>query len=372
MILHLLHSDNKTGHQFATYVIEHFSSPEMCSEFAIVANSDSKSREGFPCQELIHFVDPANQNAIQDLVDSLNRYSGIVLHGAFYPWCETILASVPRNVTVAWMFWGGELYDRDMLFLAPITKSLTKLHSFVKRQKSVANWHLPIESFRKIDYCLTGEKEEYEYAKKYLHADRLQLVWYTYYSIEDTVGNLLDKYSSGDNVWICNSASVENNVFDLLARFLLLRYRKHLRGRTVIMPLSYGPQWVRNALVRIGPKVFRTGFKPLLEFLPRPEYNKMMLDCSTMILPHYRPAAQGNILTALWLGMRVYLSEKSMSYAFFKRIGVSIYSFESDFVKYGCSRLSQEIVERNRQVLRVWYGKEHVRKACYDVVAALQ
>lgn len=370
MILHLLHSDNATGRQFAEYVIGQFSSPEMCSEFAIISDSDVK--DSFLHQERIHFINLSNKDLLLCLIKSLSEYSALVLHGVFYPWCELILKSVPDKVKVAWMFWGGEIYDRDMSFLAPLTRRLTILHGFIKRKKDNPSWSLPKELFQRIDYCLTGEKEEYEYAKEYVQSTQMQHIWYTYYSMEETLGDLFNQYSSGNSVWLCNSASVENNVFDAVAKLSYGRNRKHLRGRKVIMPLSYGSGWVRNAMIKIGPHFFKSGFLPLVEFLPRKEYNRMMLDCSTMILPYYRPAAQGNILTALWLGMRVYLSEKSMSYLFFRRLGVNVFSFESDFNKYGCLRLSKGEIEQNRQILRTWYGKDHVDEACRNVVAALR
>ena len=369
MILHLLHYDKGSGGQFARYVIEQFSSPCMSSVFTVMSSPDSSAEFRHP--ELISYVDPLNHESVLSLIDSLSKYSSIVFHGAFYPWCETILRQVPVHIKVAWMFWGGELYDRGDNFLAPITSLTNRLHAFIKKH-SVNEGGVSVEAFRRIDYCLTGVAEEYEYAKQFIQSERLQHIWYTYYSIEDTVGELINDYCTGCSVWICNSASVGNNVFDAMYALSFPRNRRMIRDRKVIMPLSYGAQWVRNAMLRIGPKVFGDCFHPLLEFMPRADYNKLMLDCSTMIMPHYRPAAQGNILTALWLGMRVYLSEKSMSYTFFKRIGAEIYSFESDFKKYGCDRLPEELVQKNREVLRIWYGKDHIIQACNDVVAALR
>lgn len=365
MIIHFFHSDRNRAPQFITYVVDQFESPEMCSEFVIV--SDSEHDEITIHNRKIRYV---NSAAIGSFLESLCGYSAIVLHGLFYPWCECVLRKVPKQVKVAWMFWGGELYGGNSVFLAPYSRFLNNLHSLIK--KEAPQWHLPSELYQRIDYCLTGEKEEYEYAKEFLNLERTEHIWYTYYSIEDTVGELYDSFSWGNNVWLCNSSSIENNAFDAIARLLRPKNRKHLRGRTIIMPLSYGALWIRNAMTRIGPVAFRSGFHPLLDFMPRVEYNRLLLDCSTIILPHYRPAAQGNILTALWLGIRVYLSEKSMSFLFFKRLGVHIYSFESDFYRFGCSRLSKYEVDNNRRILSEWYGKKHIKEACLNVVFKLQ
>ena len=98
----------------------------------------------------------------------------------------------------------------------------------------------------------------------------------------------------------------------------------------------------------------------------------MMTDCSTLILPYYSPAGQGNIITALWLGMRVYISEKSISYQYFKRIDAKVYSFESEFTKYGCEPLSDDLVEHNRSILSKVYGREHVYQCATHIIDVLE
>lgn len=318
----------------------------------------------------IRCVNPGDENAVTVLLESLENYSAIVFHGLFYPWCETVLRSVPEQVKVAWMFWGGEVYFDKDCFLAPVTKAVYIFRQRVKF-KSERTWHLPIHLYQRIDFCLTGVQEEFEYVKRWAHTERMRHIWYTYYSIEKTVGSLMHSSCKGDNVWICNSAAVENNVYDVVAFLLSPKNRKHLKNRTVVMPLSYGARWVRNSMERIGPIAFPSGFTPLLAFLPRPEYNQLMLSCSTMILFYYRPAGQGNILTALWLGMRVYLSEKSMILSFFQRLGIVIFSLESDFSRYGCEKMLVDDVQNNRSILLEYYGRKHIDEACLDVVKAL-
>ena len=90
----------------------------------------------------------------------------------------------------------------------------------------------------------------------------------------------MDSICEGDNVWICNSAAAENNVYDVVAFLLSPKNRKYLKNRTLVMPLSYGARWVRNSMERIGPIAFPSGFTSLLDFLPRPEYNQLILSCS--------------------------------------------------------------------------------------------
>ena len=366
MILHILTDD-----KFTDYVIDQFEAPEMQSEFVLIPiNSASSLVKQLDKVRIVRY--PSAE--FDDLLLHLGDYSGIVLHGLSWRFDEDILRSVPDNVKVAWMFWGGEIYSRSELndtFLAPITRTLCHLHSWSKRSNKSVSYQLPLELYQRIDCYLTGIDEEYFYAKQFIQSNQLKHIWYTYYSTEDTVGTLMQNRCIGTNVFFCNSAAEKNNMFDAIIKLSLPWNRNMLQGRKIIMPLSYGAPWIRNMMKRLGKFFFWKRFVPILDYLPREEYNQLMLDCGTIILPYWQPAAQGNIITSLWLGMRVYLSERSMTYTFFKRIGASIFSFESDFKKYGCTPITEEEFQTNRAVMTKWYGKQHVKQAVRDVVSIL-
>ena len=146
---------------------------------------------------------------------------------------------------------------------------------------------------------------------------------------------------------------------------------RKLKEEKVIIPLSYGSQWMRNIVLKYGRILLGKRMQALTEFMPREEYNKLMLSCSTMIIGYWEPAAQGNIITALWLGMRIYLSEKSMTYSFFKRLGANVFSIESDLKKYQFTPLSEEVRAENRRVLSKWFSKQHVMESVQNVVNEL-
>lgn len=364
MVLHIAADD-----KFTEYTISQFSAPEMLSRIVVIPYGGKYQAK--PCKNvsIIQYRSPE----FQALLKTLGDYSGIVLHGMFWPFCEDIIKAAPKHVKIAWYFWGGEIYSRNevkLSFIAPITKFLYRLHGLRKSQISPNAWQLPMDLYQRIDYCLTGEHEEYEFAKAYVH-NSMDFIWYTCYSIEETIGSLKNERANGNNVLFCNSAAIENNMFDAALWMRRRSYRKHLKNRKVIMPMGYGNPWIVNLMLKWGPRCFDQ-FEPLMTYMPRKEYNAMMLGCSTLILPYYSPAGQGNIITAMWLGMRVYISEKSIAYNFFKRIGVKIYSFESDFEKYGCDAVPDEEMEYNRKVLREMFSLEHVMQSAKNVVDILE
>ena len=309
------------------------------------------------------------------MLASLADYSAVVLHGLFQPWCESVLRYVPEDVKVAWVFWGGEIYGRKELretFLSKRSKKLLWLHDILgkKNKKEEACYEFPKELFQRIDYCLTDIQEEYEFAKQYLHTQRMKHIWYNYYSIEETVGDLIVQQCHGDDVFLGNSCSLECNYFDVIPKFK----RESIKGRKIIVPLSYGLPWLRSLLLKYGGKRLGESFCPLTKFMPIEDYNKMMLSCSIMIQPHYRPQAQGNIITGLWLGMKVFLSEHSMTYQWFKRLGVEVFSVESDLNRSNkrvFEKISQETIDRNRKVLFGIYSKEAYKQRIGHLVDLL-
>lgn len=365
MVLHILPDD-----KFTDYVLNQFLEEEMQSELVVIPSGAGHT---FIKHENIKIISYPSEEFSQ-LLKRLDTYSGVILHGIFWPYCEDIIKAASSRLKIAWYFWGAELYARpDVIVssIAPITKFLYHIHNWKKCNKiRNTQWQLDLYLYKRINYCLTSMYEEYVYAKKYTHSE-MQFLWYTYYSVDDTLGSLLTKRSKGNNVMLCNSAALNNNVFDAVFRLSLPSYKTKIEGREIIMPLSYGCQWIRNLMLKLGPKCFDK-YTPLIDFLPREQYNEIMLSCSTLILPYHTPAGQGNIITALWLGLRVYLSERSIAYNYFKRIGAHIYSFETDFEVYGCEILPDESVEHNRQILRNVYGVEEIRKANNKLIRILE
>ena len=366
MILHLL-----TDEKFTDYVIRQFAGPEMLSEFVLIPSNNAL--------HLVKSIDKcrivnSRSGAFRDLLDVLGTYTGIVLHGLFWSeWQRQVLEAVPSHVKVAWVCWGGEIYsskDSGYTFRAPATKFLLILRRFIKHESLSSDWEVPRSLYKRLDYCTTSIEEEYAYAKTFFQCE-MRHIWYTYYSIEETVGKLMNERCHGNDVWLGNSASVCNNHLDILLLLARRKCRSQLEGRKVVTPLSYGEPWMRSLVSRIGRVLFGEFFKPLKSFLPRDDYNSLMLNCSTMIIGATEPLAQGNIITALWLGMRVYLSEKSMSYLFFKRIGVVVFSLERELSKFFFSSLTDEEVHINRVILSRVYGKEHVMQGVKSLVQAL-
>lgn len=354
MILHFVTDEN-----FTDYAISHFSNHEIRSEFVLIPSNGTMN--------LVHQINRCrvvrfNSPEWLDLLAHIDQYSAIVLHGMHWgEWESPLLRAIPNSVKIGWVLWGGDIYARHDIFknfYAPKTKFLCLLHNLRKMRTINTKWEIPLDLFKRIDYILADEAEEVAFVNQYTGCS-MKPLWYAYFSIEDTIGNLMNKRVNGGNIWLGNAAEVCSNHLDGMA--ILKRYG--INNRHVITPLVYSTPWVRNRVMLFGKWLFGEKFRSISQFLPREDYNKLMLSCGTMIMPQYQPMGHGNILTGLWLGMRVYMSEKSMAFTFFKRIGIHVFSLESDFKKYKYTSLTDAEVEDNRMVLMKWYGKEHIMES---------
>jgi len=363
MILHLL-----TDEAFTDYAIQHFSTPESLSEFVLIPSNNMME-----CVSRIQQCRVIHQNSteFEELLSQLGNYDAIILHGMHWSnWETPVLKFIPDHVKVAWNLWGGDIYGRSDIkntFQAPLTKIIAKLHHLRCPVSNDSSWEIDKALFQRVDYCLTDELEEFEYVRKYTSNYRMKMLWYAYFSIEKTVGGLMDKHVVGNNIWLGNCAEVDTNLFDALLRLKLLG----VQSRKIICPLSYSTSWIRTRVNTIGKWLFGNSFVPLNSYMKRDEYNNLMLDCGTMIMPPRKPQGHGNILTGLWLGMRVYMSEHSIAYDFFKRIGTHVYSWESEFRKYRYTPMTDAEVEENRVVLMKWYGYQHIEESVPEIVREL-
>ena len=364
MILHLLFDD-----KFSDYVIAQFAAEEMHSDFVLVTSTQDMKH--FKHIDTVRIVNPTILSDMELLLHDISQYKSVVFHGLFYSWQEWLLNRWPSHVKIAWVCWGGEMYgqpDIRTTFLKPLSRCVDWLHSMrrpIEKQENMFSKEL----LKRANYCLTSMKVEFEYAKKYL-GTKIQHLPYSYYSIDETLGTLKKARSTGKNVFLGNSATIENNHLETLLRLK----RVGMGDEKIIIPLSYGFPWVRNMCKKVGKMLFGKRFCPLLNFMPREEYNAVMLDCAVMIQAHLRGQAHGNILTGLWLGMRVYLSENGLEYQYFKRMGYNVFSIEKNLTfdnQNALLPLTDEEVDMNRKLLLQNYGAESIINNLNHIVNVL-
>ncbi len=370
MILHLITDD-----KFADYAINQFSSLSIPSEFVIVKESPDYTVKNIRNQKKVIQIH-SDSNDFLVFKEKINMYDTVIIHGFFYPWQEELLKGISSQTKIAWVCWGGEIYGRKQLqygFLKSSTKIVywnKQFKRFLRRKPLLGNDYFPdISLYRKINFCLTDMEEEFLFVRKITNSE-MKHMWYNYYSIEETLGELRQSKIIGNNIIVGNSCSLENNhldVFKIIKNF-------NVGNRKIIVPLSYGVSWLRNIILDKGEKILGASFVPLIDFVDRNEYNNIISSCSIMIMPHLRPQAQGNIITGLWLGAKVYLYKDSMTFSYFRRIGVIVFSIEDDLLqtnKEALEPLSVEQIENNREVMLREYGMNTIKTRINEIVKEL-
>ena len=364
MILHLLFDS-----QFSDYVIKQFRLEEMQSDFVLV--SDTNLMQYFQSVDAVRIVNPSIESEMDQLLEDIAKYKSVIFHGLFYEWQEWLLNRWPKHVKVAWVCWGGEVYaqpDIRRLFLKPFSKIIDILYRVRRFQRNIEDIFSK-ELFEKADYLLTNVEAEYKFVRKYIGTG-IHYLPYNYYSIDETLGELKLSTVHGKNVFLGNSATIENNHFEAMLQLK----RLGIGNLKIVMPLSYGVPWVRNICLKVGKRLFKDNFQPILKFMPRVEYNATMLECAVMIQAHLREQAHGNIVTGLWLGMRVYLSDKSIDYQHFKLLGCHLYSIEKDLRRSNPNALlplSADEIAHNRTILLNAYGRERIQYNVQKIVEVL-
>lgn len=313
-----------------------------------------------------YFVEPIDDYIT--IVDSLiNDASLIVFHGVDSYQAKIALKLKKNKKKYLWSVFGGEVYNNKKIFKnESIGKKTHKKYGF-----NIKKW---IKDFiRPYFYLLT--KAQYEPSKVIkdslatmdfagiLYKEELdnfrcleivkpdiEHIKFTYYPL-----NLIIEESSGfvnnDNILLGNSASYTNNhleAFEILEKFDLGRHK-------IISSLSYGNHEYAKQIIDLGFRKFGENFQPLTDFLPLSDYQKILHSCGIVIMYHYRQQAIGNIMNAIYLGAKVYLSNTNTLYHYLKRIGCHVFCIEEDLIPSNQTvfeMLDKKRMLENRELLK--------------------
>lgn len=279
-----------------------------------------------------------------------------------------------------WFIWSGDIYDiierkgfelyssnNSYLDIRRADRKGDKtLKSLLKKlslsfKNSVADSAKCYFLDKKLDYIVCNSRDEFELFSRYLRFSKCkELLNYSYYPLEDTLGSLMNKEINGNSIIIGNSASESNNHEYVLSIIEALP----IRDRKVYVPLSYGNdveyiKIIESKYSRLPNAVI------LKEFLPLEEYHKLLMSCSTFIYGNFRSEAWGNILVALYLGGKVYVSEKSFLSKYLKTEGYKYFITESikdtiDVI------LTDEEKNHNREIaMETWSREKNIKNIEY-------
>lgn len=257
------------------------------------------------------------------------------------------IKSVPDNVHVCWEVYGADLYNQ---FLQPngmklyytdprkyekyafLRSNFPKLFAWMLERKGYKyktdkhrnqQFRYISDRVNSIQYCCKYDATFIEeYANRHIPSYEI-----FNYSLKTVLGELADSpFSSGEDVLVGNSASYSNNHFYVLK---LLKEKKLSPPSHFILPLSYGGV---KAYADDVETAFNSSFPGQIEtfrdYIPLHEYNKTFLRLKSMILSAWRQESQGTAIMGFYMGIKVYMSERSPLYKWFKDCGFVVFALE--------------------------------------------
>lgn len=299
----------------------------------------------------VEFINEDDDNSIQRLSKSVENYDLIFVYFLNYGKVKFINHLKGKKPVIIWFFFGAELYSTSAVrskALSAQTKRVLKFnwlsHSYllVKSSLRVVKYglkgvHTPQRALEtaieKIDYFAWYSREEYDYIQR---LSKIKLPPFLHLNIK--LKALINEPLIKDEISILlgNSRDPLNNHIDIIN--ILKSVNNQVK---VDMPFSYGANNAYANSIRSIVSESRLAIKLHEEFMSYNEYVAFVGQHSTAIYNSYRQMALGNILVALWSGLKVYLSIKNPTYLWLNNLGFRIFSIEEDLI---CDLKSNNLV----------------------------
>ena len=357
MILHLIHDDKVVPRMISQF-------EEVCpgnNIFVCIART---------CDKNYLKDNPYIIDSDSDEVDNLPWYKidKICIHYLNYSkiryfWKLCLKHNLFKK-KVIWFIWSGDIYD---IIERKGYRLYSSDNSYLKIRKSNKDGERSIKSYlkelslciktsisdivrcyfldKRVDYIVCNSKDEFDLFSKYIKFSRCKgLLNFSYYPLEDTLGSLIDKNINGRSIIIGNSASESNNHEYVLSIIKNL----DIGDRRIYVPLSYGEN--ADYIKIIEEKYSKLPNVTILkDFMPLAEYQELLRSCSTFVYGNIRSEGWGNILVALYLGGKVYVSEHSFLSRYLRSKGYFFFITEGIKETFNI-KLSEEEKKTNRRI----------------------
>lgn len=263
------------------------------------------------------------------------HYDAVILHSLdSMPY--DIIASIPRDIKVLWFAWGYDLYGEKKVIqmdqFKPLTLKALKNYPVKTRLKNAFKGILDLEqdakyasAVERVDFFSGCIPFEYVLSRKcsFFHARQVD---FRYQAAKEFERN--EDFSKGNSILIGNSANPTGNHLDILPYFDGV----DVGDRKIVVPLSYaGPKYYIKKVKEAYSRRFGANCVFLDGFMPAAEYNRFRDSCNIAIFFHERQQSLGNINFILKRGGKVFLSETSVAYNYYKTQDCSIFSLQKDF-----------------------------------------
>lgn len=306
-------------------------------------------------------------------IGDVSSYSSIIIH--YLNNSAVYFLNHIKHPNIYWIEWGYDLFNNLLeprgfklytegegierfVYNSKISLFLHRYCSFIYPRRSVKR------AISKVRYFVPDSMyDEYPlFLSYYPQYKNLVYKEFFYYPIDQVVNEKIrGEKCKGNNIVVGNSCSFTGNHIEIIKRLSTLG----LHDRKIKFPINYaGSDEYRKYVIEVGNSLLGDMFEPLTIFMTLDEYNNYLLDASYFIYNNYRQEAVGNILVALFIGGKVFLSDNSPLLRFYKNLGLIIYPV-SDITQESLNK-PMEITDiiTNRSIIE----KEYSLKRLYELV----
>ena len=286
------------------------------------------------------------------LLSLLNKSKKIILHGLFL---REVFVFFDKNKYLlkkcSWIIWGGDLYHYKYRKINPQEDAHEEI-----RKRVIAN----------IGNIITGTKGDYELAKKWYNTKASYVKCFAYSSMlsfkigyNKISNNINNKPKNKFNILLGNSAASTNNHIEAMQK--LAAHKDKIKK--IICPLSYCNEGnYADNVIREGKKYFGKTFYPILEYMDKAIYEKMLLEeVDIAIFNHERQQAFGNITMLLAMGKKVYINKKSTLVDVFKEEGLDIF-FSNNIDKSDFFNIDKKSSNKNMKIMKDFLSTDYLLK----------
>lgn len=329
-----------------------------------------------------------NLSSAYDVALKNNSYDAVIVHYLDQQKAQ-ILARIDKKVKKVWFVWGADFYDQE-IYRGSLYQTVTK--RILNENNRITKGSAFKRAIRQLYYLVFKRNTVFEFSvRKYLSAIEsfnyyatviptesallkaipnfnAQQVFFKYAVIDKIVNDEM-YVSKGDiNVLVGNSNSATSNHADA---FEIIKNLDNVND--VIVPLSYGGDILyKQEVINYGIRLFGKRFKPLNDFLKIDKYNEILRTCQIAVFNHERQQAVGNIITMIYMGAKVFLSENSPVFNYFKAIGINVFSIQTQLNNDNIYPLSDTDIRKNRELLYKEYNIENVIKETEETLSTVK
>ncbi len=340
----------------------HYSSKLQQSNDLIVVPTEDESLRYIKRKDKIKRCEPTLED-INSAIGSLDQYDRIYIHYLTGLMVDFLNSLKAREKKIIWIFFGADAFNTD-LFLQHTYDDLTKgffsktesksfsLIGYLKKKYRIS---LRRKAISKVTHFAHYIKEDHELVRNKF-PNKSTFVEFNHGGFTLFKKHIPEEIKAGSNILVGNSSNPSNNH---LEAFQLLK-SLDLSNSEIICPLSYGGgDNYKNEIVKEGERQFGSNFRPLIDFMDREEYFKILSSVKIALMHHNRSQAGGNILSLIWMGKYVFMKKENTFYKFVKSLGIQIYNVESDLENFLSGHEFPKIdADLNRRLIMDYFSEE--------------